>query len=272
MWSIDDGRRFAHRLAMDLPFRSQLAGILIALVPATMACDSPTAPTATPLPLQRETAGMRYYYAAGDTIDVDWQETYNAWVIDRIGVRPPQPIEYYKYRSRSDMGDHIGVSSTNGYSEPALFKIHSIWPTDNHEVVHVLSSLIGRPSDFFHEGFAVSMQTDPKGGNLSVRFNGMQVHDACRDYRMSGALPRPLVDYVTTKGFRSIQDSIMSYRMAGSFMLHLTERFGLPSVLQFLRGDGANESLATIQARMRSVFGVSLEEAESSWVQMLAAR
>ena len=64
----------------------------------------------------------------------------------------------------------------------------------------------------------------------------------------------------------------MSYRMAGSFMLHLTERFGLPSVLQFLRGGGQNESLATIQARMRSVFGVSLEDAEVSWLEMLAAR
>ena len=270
--SAEDGRRLALRLAMNPHFRSQLAGTLIALATATVACDSPTAPTATPLPLQRETAGMRYYYAAGDTIDVDWQEAYNAWVIDRIGVRPPQPIEYYKYRSRADMGDHIGVSTTNGYSEPGVFRIHSIWPTDNHEVVHVLSALIGRPSDFFNEGFAVSLQTDPKGGNFNVRFNGMQVHDACRDYRMSGALPGPLVDYVTTNKFRSIQDSTMSYRMAGSFMLHLTERFGLPSVLQFLRGDGPNESLATIQARMRSVFGVSLEEAESSWVQMLAAR
>jgi len=272
MPGLGDGRHLATPQCMDTRLRSQLAGILIALVSVTVACNSPTTPTAAPLPLQRETAGMRYYYAAGDTIDVDWQETYNSWAIERIGVRPPQPIEYYKYRSRSDMGDHIGVSSTNGYSEPELFRIHSIWSTDNHEVVHVLSALIGRPSDFFNEGFAVSFQTDPKRGDFSVRFNGAQVHDACRDYRLSGAMPHPLANYVTTNGFRSIQDSTMSYRMAGSFMLHLTERFGLPSVLEFLRGDGRNESLATIQARMRSVFGVSLEDAESTWLQMLAAR
>ena len=257
---------------MDTRFRSHLAGTLIALVSAAVACDSPAGPTATPLPLQRETAGMRYYYAAGDTIDVDWQETYNAWAIERIGVRPPQPIEYYKYRSKGDMGDHIGVYSTNGYCEPELFRIHSIWSQDNHEVVHVLSALIGRPSDFFNEGFAVSFQTNPKGGDFSVRFNGAQVHDASRDYLTSGAMPRPLVDHVTTTRFRSIGDTTMSYRMAGSFMLHLTERFGLPKVLEFLRGDGRNESLATIQSRMRSVFGVSVEEAESGWLQMLAAR
>lgn len=257
---------------METRFRSLLAGMPIVLVSAAVACGSPAAPTATPLPLQHETAGMKYYHATGDTIDVDWQETYNAWAIERLGVRPPQPLEYYKYRSKADMGAHIGVYTTNGYNEAELFRIHSIWSTDNHEVVHVLSALIGRPSDFFNEGFAVSFQTDPKRGDLSVRFNGMQVHDACRDYRGSGAMPHPLVDYVTTSRFRSIQDTVMSYRMAGSFMLHLTERFGLPSVLEFLRGGGANESLATIQARMQTVFGVSLEDAESSWLQMLAAR
>ena len=257
---------------MDARFRSHFAGILITLVSATAACDSPSAPTATPLPLQRETAGMQYYYAAGDTIDVDWQETFNAWAIERLGVRPPQRLEYYKYRSKGDMGDHIGVYTTNGYCEPELFRVHSIWPQDNHEVVHVLSALIGRPSDFFNEGFAVSFQTDPSRGDFTVRFNGLQVHDAVRDYLSRGELPRPLVEYVTTNRFRSIHDSTMSYRMAGSFMLYLTERFGLPKALEFLRGEGPMESLATIQARMRSVFGVSVEEAESGWLQMVAAR
>lgn len=244
--------------------------MLVVLVLVSAGCDSPSGPDAMPLPLQRETAGMRYYYAAGDTIDVDWQEAFNAWAIERIGVRPPQPLEYYKYRSRSDMGAHIGVSSTNGYSEPELFKIHTIWPMDNHEVVHVLSAMVGRPSDFFNEGFAVSFQTDPQHNDFTVRFNGQHVHEACRTYLSSGVLPRPLVSYVTTIGFRSIPDTTMSYRMAGSFVLYLTERFGLPSVLAFLRGGGRDESLATIQARMQSVFGVSVEAAESGWLAVVS--
>ena len=257
---------------MTTRFRQRLAGILIAFLPAAAACDSPAGPTATPLPLQRETAAMKYFYAAGDTIDVDWQEAFNAWAIGRIGVRPPQ-LEYYKYRSKGDMGDHLGVYTTNGYSEPELFRVHSIWPQDNHEVVHVLSAMIGRPSDFFNEGFAVSWQVDPKGGDFTVRFNGLQVHDASRDYLRNGALPRPLVTYVTTNRFRSIADTTMSYRMAGSFVLYLTERFGLPAVLTFLRGGGGPmESLDTIQARMQSTFGLSVEQADADWVQMLSNR
>ena len=213
---------------------------------------------------------MRYYYAAGDSIDVARQEAYNAWAIEKIGTRPPQPIEFHKYRSRDDMGRHIGVYSTNGYSEPERFRIHSIWPMDNHEVIHVLSALVGRPSDFFNEGFAVSFQTDPKRNDFTVRFNGQQVHEACRGYRSAGALPGPLARYVTTTGFRGIQDSIMSYRMAGSFVLYLTERFGLAAVLDFMRGNGPNESLAIIQARMTSVFGISVEEAESGWLAAIS--
>jgi len=255
---------------MESRIRPILAACLVALTSGAVACDSPSGPSATPLPLQRETASMQYYYAAGDTIDVDWQETYNAWALGRLGVTPPQRLEYHKYLSRSDMGRHIGISSTNGYSEPDKFRIHSIWPQDNHEVVHVYSSMIGRPSDFFHEGFAVSFQTNPRDGDFTVRFTRLQVHDACRTYLATGALPRPLVNYVTTSGFRGIQDTTMSYEMAGSFVLYLTERFGLPAVLDLLRGGGGTESLATIQARTRAVFGRSIEELESDWLAMLS--
>lgn len=73
-----------------------------------------------------------------------------------------------------------------------------------------------------------------------MRFNGEQVHDACRAYLRAGTLPLPVSRSVTTAGFRGITDEVLGYRMAGSFVLHLTERFG-----------------------------VSLEDTESSWPAML---
>lgn len=45
--------------------------------------------------------------------------------------------------------------------------LHTIWPFDNHEVVPVLTAPIGRPSDFFNEGIAVSFQTDPARAAIS---------------------------------------------------------------------------------------------------------
>ena len=50
----------------------------------------------------------------------------------------------------------------------------------------------------------------------------------------------------------------------------MTERFGMPALLQFFRGaNNRDESLDAIRARIQSVYGVSLENVESSWLAML---
>lgn len=231
---------------------------------------SPTTPsTSSSLPLVDETATMRYYHEPGDIIDVARQEAFNAWAIDRLAIALPQKVEYRKYMSREAMGRYTGNSNTNGFAEPSFWRIHTIWPFDNHEVVHVYTALFGRPSDFFNEGIAVSFQVDPGRGDFSVKFNGQHVHEACRAYLQGGALPLPLSRYVTTAGFRGISDSVLSYRMAGSFVLHLTERFGLPAVLRFFQANNRDETLEAIRARMQATFNVALEEAETSWLTML---
>jgi hypothetical protein len=256
----------------DMPLSHRL--ILFAAVSIAAACGgSPTSPSPAPsnssLPFVTETATMRYYYEPGDTVDVPRQEAFNAWAVERLAVVVPQKIEYRKYLSRESMGRYTGNGNTNGFAEPSLWRLHTIWPFDNHEVVHIYTAIVGRPSDFFNEGIAVSFQTDPAGGDFTVRFNGQQVHEACRAYLQTGTLPLPVSRFVTTTGFRGIVDSVLSYRMAGSFVLHLTERFGLPAVLRFFQTNNRDESLDAIRARIEAVFGVPLEDAESSWLAML---
>ena len=153
-----------------------------------------------------------------------------------------------------------------GYAEPETFTIHTIWSSDNHEVVHVFSAVFGRPTDFFNEGFAVSFQVDPSSRDFTVKFNGMQVHEACRGYRRAGTLPLPLSRYVTTAGFRGITDQVLSYRMAGSFVLFLEERFGLSRVLAFFGTGGRDDSLAAVQSKLQQAFGASLDELEADWL------
>jgi hypothetical protein len=243
---------------------------LAAALVGSACSDTPTGPTATAaLPLQHETASARYYYEPGDTVDVEWQEAYNQWALARLGLQPTQPVEYRKYVSREAMGRYTGNANTNGFAEPDRWRFHTIWPRDNHEIVHVYTARIGRPSDFFNEGIAVSFQTDPVRGDLTARFNGEAVHDASRRYLLSGTLPLPLSRVITSEGFRAIPDSTLSYRMAGSFVLYLTERFGLPAVLDFFRGTTRDEALATIRLRTQATFGASLEDLEEAWLRML---
>ena len=246
----------------------RVAFALVVALAAGCGGDSPTDP-APMLPLVSETATMRYYHAPGDSIDIARQEAFNAWALDILQVSLPQKVEYRKYTSREDMGRYTGRTNTNGFAEPEAWRFHTIWPFDNHEVVHVFTAVLGRPSDFFNEGIAVALQTDPARGDYSVRFNGQQPHSACGAYLQQGVLPLPLSNYVTTAGFRSISDDVLSYRMAGSVMLHMVQRFGLSRVLQFFRTTARDETVAAIDARLRAVFGASLEDIENSWLTML---
>lgn len=249
----------------------RLTVLLLALVVAGACGDrNPTGPTASsPLPFVRETATMRIYHEPGDTVNVEWQETFNAWALERLGVQPPQKVEYRKYFSRDAMGRYTGDYNTNGYAEPAVWRLHTIWPQDNHEIVHLYTAMAGRPSDFFNEGIAVAFQVDPSRGVFTASFNGVDVHDGCRAYLRANQLPLPLANYVTSTAFRGIADQVLSYRYAGSFVRFLIERHGLPAVLRFFGPGTRDESQATIRARLQEVFGRSLDDLEADWLAFL---
>ena len=167
------------------------------------------------------------------------------------------------------MGDHTGNYNTNGFAEPASFELHTLWPTDNHEVVHIYTALVGRPSDFFNEGIAVAFQTNPAASQFESVFNGQEVHQACRQYLQAGTLVVPLDRVITTSDFRAVSDTVLSYRQAGSFMRFVLDRYGVQRTLDFFRASSSSDSLATIKARFPAAFGVSIGTVESDWLAML---
>jgi len=255
------------RAAVRITSASLLAGIA-----ACGGAGSPTSPSLVQLPVTTESLSFRYHYAAGDSVDANWQETYHAWATTKLGVHLPQKIEYYKYQTRQNMGDHTGNYSTNGFAEPSRFEIHTLWPTDNHEVVHIYTSLVGRPSDFFNEGIAVAFQTDPAAGNFESVFNGQQVHQACQQYLQLGTLVVPLDRVVQTTDFRAVSDQVLSYREAGSFVRFAIDSYGTDRVLEFFRISGRDDSLATIKQRFSTAVGVPFDTAGTQWTNMLKDR
>ena len=84
-----------------------------------------TAPSTTSLPLATETPNFRFYYASGDSVETDREETYHGWATLQLGVTLPQKVAYYKYRSRQDMGDHTGQYNANGFAVPERFEIQT---------------------------------------------------------------------------------------------------------------------------------------------------
>ena len=249
--------------------RDWLSILALAVAAARCGSASPTTPTQPPLPVANESASFRYHYVAGDRVDADWQETFHAWATARLGVSLPQKIEYYKYQSRQAMGERTGNYNTNGFAEPSRFEIHTLWPTDNHEVVHIYTALVGRPSDFFNEGIAVAFQTNPAAGDFESVFNGQQVHSACAQYLQAGTLVVPLDRVVSTTDFRAVSDQVLSYREAGSFVRFTIDRYGIERVLQFFRLSSPTDGLTVIKERFLTALGVSLEAAEAEWTAML---
>ena len=246
------------------------AVILLQAVACGSSSDTPSGPTASPLPLAAETSNFRSYYSPGDTVEVDRQEAYHAWALRRLGIALPQKIDYRKYTSRDDMGARTGQYNANAYAEPGLFTLHTLWSWDNHETVHIYMALIGRPADFFHEGIAVAFQTDPMNGDFEPRFNGEQVHAAARRYRLGGQLVLPLSRIVTTSGFRAVSDSVLSYREAGSFVAFLIDRFGLDRVLAFFRASTREDALGVIETHFQQAFGTVLPDAEAAWLAFVS--
>jgi hypothetical protein len=243
---------------------------VMALLTLAAACGgssgTPSSPTPSPLPLAAESANFRYYYSPGDSVEVQRQEAFHEWAVARLGIVLPQKIDYRKYTSRADMGSRTGHYNTNGFAEPELFTIHTLFSWDNHETVHIYTARVGMPPEFFNEGIAVAFQTNPLAGDYEPRYEGQQVHDAVRLYRQSGQLLLPLSRIVTTSGFRGISDSVLSYREAGSFVAFLITRFGMDDVLAFFRASTRDDSVAVIELQFQQAFGTTLAVAEAEWL------
>jgi hypothetical protein len=266
-------------LAVDRPWlaRRRVAHaarwLVAGLMPITVSigCSgsgSPTSPSpqtlAQSLPLTQDSVNFTFHYSAGDSVDPNHEESWFTWAVDHLGIHSPRTVQYYKYTSTSQMKQITGRAS-NGWADPPSFSVHTIWPWDDHEVVHVLTALVGRPSDFFNEGIAVSMQTDPYASDPArALWNGQPLDAIARTALAQGRLPH-VQNMADTSSFRAIPDTD-GYPWAGSFLQFLVKNYGMARTLDFFRGGGGrDESLSTINSRFEQVYGTSLSNVDLDW-------
>jgi hypothetical protein len=236
---------------------------------------SPTAPSspqgspspqalAQALPVSQDSANFTFHYSAGDSVDPQHEEAWYAWAVGHLGVSSPQKIHYYKYTSTFQMRQITGMAA-NGWADPPNFSVHTIFAWQGHEVVHVLTAVVGRPSDFFNEGIAVSMQVDPYASDpTQALWNGAPLDGIARGALAGGRLPH-VQDMADTAAFRVIPDTD-GYPWAGSFLQFLVTNYGMARTLDFFRGGGGrDESLSTIMSRFEQVYGISLTDADLAW-------
>jgi hypothetical protein len=206
--------------------------------------------------------------SGGDTIDGDWQERYHAWATTALGVSPNRKITFNKYTSRAHMQTVVGVGNTNAYADRDGFAIHTIWPTDNHEVVHLFTSTWGSAVALVNEGVAVAFQIDPSR-DQTPRWSGTPLHTLARQFRQQGRLV-PLSALVETAAWRR-QDPNIAYPESGSFMRWLIDEYGLDRVRDlYARSVGPNEPEGGVRVSFRAVYGQPLEDLEAAWLIAVA--
>jgi hypothetical protein len=259
----------------EVVMSTALVRALALLTPISVAVagcgSSPTSPSpngnagaSQSLPLVGETTNYMFRAAAGDTVNTEWQENYHAWLEATLGQRARQKIVFNKYTSRNHMQSVIGVGNTNAWADPAGYVIHTIWPLDNHEVVHLLTSAWGSAGALVNEGMAVAFQIDP-ARDLTPRWSGVALHDLTRQFRQQGRFV-PIAGLTETTSWRS-QDPNVAYPESGSFIRWLIDQYGLDRVRAlYARLAGPNESAASVRAAFAAVYGQSLDDLERAWL------
>jgi hypothetical protein len=232
------------------------------------ACGGRSSLTSASAVLTQQTVSdhFSFHFSPGDRVDANWEEAYHAWAVAQLGVSPGR-ITYNKYRDRAQMGSVTGNGNTNGFADPVQMTVHTIWPTDNHEVVHLYASPWGSPTALFGEGLAVAFQTNPPAGDFTPRWNGTSLHVLAKQFRASGTLV-PIATLAVTTSFRSVNDNI-TYPESGSFVRYLIDTQGIDAMRRLFGTMSSDASLATVRAGFQSAYGFSLEDAESRWQQFL---
>lgn len=214
------------------------------------------------LPGTQQSPHYTFHYTPGDTVDSAHQEAFYDWDTAHLSLNLSTRIQYYKFIDAGQKRQLTG-NAGHGEADPTTFSIFIIWPWDNHETTHILTAQLGTPCAMINEGIAVANQIDPLDDSYTPAWNGQPLHALAQQLLQQGTLPS-LPSMAESDSFRAL-DSNTSYPAAGSFILYLSDKYGVPQVLQLFPGATYTDPAATTEARFKQVFGISLTQAEQDW-------
>lgn len=192
-----------------------------------------------PVPWREFSHGL-YDYACwpGDEPDeaqLRRNDELRAGVAAWLGVRDERRLRFAKYPDRETKREWTGDGG-NAHVEGDT--LHTLWPTDSHEIVHLLARAWGDPPALLAEGLAVHLSGAWQG--RPVRAGAAEVHAAGRAGR-----PSELLDGLR---FRALPD-LDTYPLAGAFVEWLAEARG-KDALRALYGALSNRAPAADNLRV----------------------
>ncbi len=178
----------------------------------------------------------------------------------RLGIpevdRPK--INAYLYPDSQTLYDAIGERTTRkSYWDEA--EIHSIYPVDDHEIIHIITKPYGVLPLALGEGTAFYLIGD---------YKGKPVLKVAQDVLNQGYLPS-LVSIVDPGLMNRISPDLVG-PAAASFVGYLLEMFGPDKFLDLHRKANAAVTPAEFKTAFDAVYGVPVEKAEAEWRRLLA--
>ena len=208
----------------------------------------------TPTPadfIDQPSGHFLYKHLPGDEIpavaaaanDATWER-----VAQFFGWSPSAPIVYWKYRDRKSIAAYTD-HDVNAFAMDG--EIHTILPTDDHEMVHVFAVSWGRPPPLLSEGLAVY---------FSGEWQGRPIGDAAKSVLADGKWV-PLMELLDARAFRARPD-LVTYAIAGALVQRVDTTKGhaaLRTLYGRLRNDAPTEDNAKV---FLEVVGLSLAEVD----------
>jgi hypothetical protein len=194
-----------------------------------------------------------YRFLPGDAVPTEarrFNEASLRIVEEFLGVEGPRSILFVKYPDLDAKEEYVGLrgnAHARGENE-----IHSIFPSDRHEIVHILARAWGNPPPLLAEGLAV---------HLSGAWQGRPVAEYARGVLEKGS-SLALADLLDAADFRAKPD-LATYAIAGAFVEWILETHG-KSALKTLYGKAsASAPVADLRRAIEEVLGMKVEEADA---------
>ena len=254
---------------IGIAMRPICTGTLIVLASILSACGGGGSPSALgPLTETWETADIVFHFRPGDSVNAPWQQAFHEWATNLLAVSPSAKIQYYKYRSETEVHKYSGANYRS-WADISTFSIHTVDPQHGHEAIHLYTFLIGWPSDYFLEGLAVGLNLDPftGAGPFYVNITDDNAHAVSQRALLQGGLI-PIESIVESDMFWTHPETA-TYPQAGSFINFIFGEYGIDKLRVLTSGIDYSDPQQRIKEVFEATYGFPLSEAESRWHEFL---
>ena len=207
---------------------------------------------------------FRYYLEWDDKVDTIFQEKYFEWLLKQLQVDLSDTISYYKLKDKQIIENLTGFEA-NAFANPDSNAIFTIWPSDNHECVHlVLCRNVGCPPALFGEGIAVAHQAYTVDDEFIPSWNGEDFHVLSKTYYEDKTLPN-LDSLLGIYSYWNI-DMNITYPVAGSFVRYLVDNYGINTFKELISLTNYTDSASIMRLNFKEYYKIEIDSVWNDWI------